>query len=562
MYRRIALFLIAVVLTIGPLSVMAQKLNTGPQVLTFFSNIDDTEQPYGLYLPKHFNTSRKYPLVIMLHGAFSNHRLALRRVFGKSNIDGETDVEATRYFPKWRDIDYIVATPLARGTMGYQGIMEKDVYDVLADVERRFPIDRDRVYLTGLSMGGGGTLWLGLTRPDIWAAIAPVCPAPPLETEEFAQNALDLPVSIHQGGADPVVHPDSTRAWVQCLKDFGTNIVYTEYPGIGHNSWEEAYRDEGIFKWFSKFHRNRFPNRVHFATGRYEYDSAYWVVLDDLTPGVIASIDARFTGVNRVEVHASNLGAFTLNLKGHPKFKSDKQLSITINSKTLTTAGEASITLLSRDSTWMTGAFESSPHSKRKGGEGPIAQAFADRQLYVYGTGGNPSLQMIAARRAVADSVAKWHSSMPLLFFPRVVSDREVRPSDIESSNLILFGTKETNSVINEFSKRLPIDFTGADSSYGLVYVYPAGSHYLLICSGKHWWPEKGNRPPLSTRRGFRFFTGLAEMLVGLGDFVLYKDSLDGVVAEGRFNNDWRLSEADSAKMISTGCVTIKDIER
>ena len=57
--------------------------------------------------------------------------------------------------------------------MGYQGIAEKDVYDVLADVKARFSVDEDRVYLTGLDMGGGGALWLGLTRPDIWAASWP-----------------------------------------------------------------------------------------------------------------------------------------------------------------------------------------------------------------------------------------------------------------------------------------------------------------------------------------------------------------------------------------------------
>ena len=144
-------------LTISKIS-LAQQLLSGPQVLSFFSSIDDTDQPYGLYIPENYDSSKKYPLIIMLHGAGSNHRLALRRVFGKSNHNGETDVEATRYFPEWKPVDFIVASPFARGTLGYQGVGEQDVYDVLADVEKRFNIDKDRVYLTGLSMGGGGTL--------------------------------------------------------------------------------------------------------------------------------------------------------------------------------------------------------------------------------------------------------------------------------------------------------------------------------------------------------------------------------------------------------------------
>ena len=142
--KPIPYFLTTCLVVFIALTCLAQKLPSGPQVLTFFSDVDDSEQPYGLYLPPHFNTHKKYPLVVMLHGAGSNHRLSLRRVFGKSNAPGESDVEATRYFPAWKEVDYIVATAYARGTAGYQGFREKDVYDMLADVRKRFPIDENR----------------------------------------------------------------------------------------------------------------------------------------------------------------------------------------------------------------------------------------------------------------------------------------------------------------------------------------------------------------------------------------------------------------------------------
>lgn len=108
-------------------NIEAQKLKSDPQDLSFFSSVDETDQPY------------------------------------------------------------------ARGTAGYQGIPEQDVYEMLDDLKSRFSIDEDRIYLTGLSMGGGGTVWLSLTRPDIWAAIAPCCPAPPDDSEELASNACNLP---------------------------------------------------------------------------------------------------------------------------------------------------------------------------------------------------------------------------------------------------------------------------------------------------------------------------------------------------------------------------------
>ncbi len=165
----------------------------------------------------------------------------------------------------------------------------------------------------------------------------------------------------------------------------------------------------------------------------------------------------------------------------------------------------------------------------------------------------------MVARRSIAADAAKWQAPSPLLFFPRVVSDREVRPSDIETSNLILFGTSETNSIIKKFADQLPIQLTGADSSYGLVYIHPEGEHYIVVCSGKPWWTRDGTNHPNASRGGFRFFSGPVSMLMGLGDFSMYKNSLDKVVASGVFDNEWRLSKADSAKMDSTGCVKIND---
>ncbi len=227
----ISLILIFIVTTSS-----AQYYTTGPQVENFFSEIDDSEQPYALYLPDDFDPDRSYPLVVMLHGAMSNHRLALRRVFGKNNLPGETDAEASRYFPDWDDVQYIVVAPYARGTMGYVGVPEEDVMRVIERTRQDFNIDENRIYLTGLSMGGGGALFIGLTRPGLFAAIAPVCPAPPPEVLNLLENALNIPVAIHQGGDDPVVTPAGTRKIVDELRNIGAQVEYNEYPGVLHDS--------------------------------------------------------------------------------------------------------------------------------------------------------------------------------------------------------------------------------------------------------------------------------------------------------------------------------------
>ncbi|GAB4031361.1 carboxylesterase family protein [Spirosoma gilvum] len=532
--------------------VVAQKLAPGPQVMTFFSDVDDTEQPYGLYVPKNYNPKKKYPLVIMLHGAGSNHRLSLRRVFGKSNANGETDIEATRYFPEWTDVNYIVASPFARGTAGYQGIPEKDVYDILADVKKRFNIDEDRTYLTGLSMGGGGTLWIGLSRPDIWAAIAPVCPAPPRGTEDLAMNATNFPVHLFQGDADPAVKPEGTRQWVKRFQDLGVNVTYKEYPGVKHDSWVQAYENEFIFGWFDQFKRNRFPERVRFATKQYKYPSAYWVTIDQLTPGVLANVDAKFSGQNHIDITTANLSALTLKLAGHPNFKAKKPVDIIIDGKTINAQSSDAITLVKRSNGWEAATFE--PTAKRIGAEGPLSEAFASRHLYVYGTGGNPSEAELKARQEMATMAANWANYRGeflgrIMVFPHVVADKDVRTSDIESSNLILFGTKETNSIINRFTDKLPMQLSASTTDHGLFYIFPMNNHYVAVNSGLPWWTGS---------TGANYFTGrVMDAMSSFNDFVLYKESSRTPIVSGHFDESWHVPNNEAKALTATGVVTI-----
>jgi beta-glucosidase len=538
----------------------AQRLDPGPQVLTIFSGIDDTEQPYALYLPPQYDPAKAYPLVISLHGAGSNHRLNLRRVFGKSNADGETDVEASRYFPEWEDVGYIVASPYARGTMGYQGVAEQDVMDVLADVKRRFSIDENRIYLTGLSMGGGGTMWLGLTRPDIWAAIAPVCPAPPSGTEHFVGNALNIPVHIHQGDADPAVSAQATRAWVERLKQRGTQVEYTEYPGVGHDSWVNAYADGQIFTWFDQFRRSPYPDRVRFATDSYEYDSAYWVTLDALLPGRPASIDAAFTADNLLEVATDGLDGFTLNLANHPRI-TGQRVTLTIDGTTLDVRAADAVSFARHGGAWTEGAYARTAEAKRPGLEGPMAAAFADRHVYVYGTAGDPSPDELTARREQAEHAAEWSTYRGwfmgrLMVFPRVMADREVRPSDRADANLVLFGAPQTNTLIAELGDRLPMHLTAdAADDFGLVYVVPLDSTYVVVNEGRAWW-DTGR-----TRGGAAIFAGQvpALQLTGRQDYWLFDAAYGYTVTEGRFDRSWQLPGRQAAQLTGSGTVVVHE---
>ena len=533
----------------------AQTYVPGPQVLTFFSGVDDSDQPYALYLPKGFDATKKYPLVVSLHGAWSNHRLNLKRLFGRGNRPGETDAEATRLFGELRDVNFIVASPYARGTMGYQGIAEKDVYDVLADVKRRFPIDEDRVYLTGLSMGGGGTLWLGLTRPDLWAAIAPVCPAAPVGTEDLAPNALNFPVHFFHGDQDDAVPVDVSRQWQKRLLNLDTNVEYIEYPGVRHNSWDLAYKNGAIFDWFAKYKRNRFPERVRFVTRAYKYNSAYWVQLDGLTPGMLAAIDARFTGKNRIEVTTGNIDGFTLRLAGHPSFVKTLPVHVTVDGSEKVLKPGAALSFAKTRDVWSAEKFTPSAGVKRPGLEGPIPEAVAARHIYVFGTLGAADKEETARRAGQAAHAAEWSApNLKLLLTLLAAPDTDVTQADIDSNDLVLFGNQETNQLIRRFADKLPLELNPGAADYGLMFVAPVGGRYIVVNSGLPFWTGADG----AKRPGLDFIATMPELFGTFQDFILFKGSLEHVVAEGRFDRDWKLTAADADKIRATGAVEIR----
>jgi len=560
--------LIGLVLSLSAQRSLAQYPKSGPQDMTFFSSVDESNQPYAIYIPENFDATKEYPLVVFLHGALSNHRLGLRRVFGKGNIQGpefgtpgfvppQNDLEVTRFYPELKSVDYIVVAPFARGTAGYQGIPEQDVFDMLADVKSKFKIDENRMYLTGLSMGGGGTLWLGLTHPDMWAAIAPVCPAPPAGTDELAMNAFNFPVHLFVGDRDGLM--TRSDAWYEMFKENDVDVKYIIYPGIAHNSWEYAYDNGFIFDWFAQFERNPFPVEVKFTTSAFKYNKAYWVTLDNLTPGVQASINARFTAKNQVEVTTSNLFGFTLNLEGHDQFDANSGVNVTIDGESISVKSPDAISFTLQDGEWVHGKFTPNRFSKQKGAEGPLSEALTDNHIYVYGTQGNPTPEEQQSRQAEASYASDWAYQRAfggrIMIFPRMVADNSVRQSDYETSNLVLFGTAGTNSIIKKYEDRLPILLNEDAEGYGLVFIYPMNGHYVVVNSGLPWWTPPAEEQPAG---GMRLSSGKGSSLDAYPDFILFKDTPDNVISKGYFDNNWQIPEAEKEKLNASGVVRLK----
>jgi len=514
------------------------------QIATFLSTADDSEQPFALYLPRTFEPGKKYPVVISLHAEDTAPRWNLYQVLGQSRRaaeGGRFSPLSSRALP---DFDFIVASPLARGSLGYTGIAETDVYDLLAALEHRYPVDEDRVYLTGVSMGGGGALRLALTRPDVWAAVAPVCPAPVPEMAALAVNAFDLPMRLFHGEQDPVVPVVSSRHWQRRFLDLGVAAEYLEYPALRHDAWDLAYKDGSVFQWFNQFPRDRYPRRVRFVTESYRYASAYWVRVDSFTPGMAASIDAVEAGAGEVQVETHNLEGFTLS--------PDRPVTLVWVDGALIPVKSRALSFRKEGGRWVAGL--AMPSGKGPGLEGPIAAAVSERHIYVYGTGGDPSPAELARRRQMAQTAARWSNSQAQpLTFP-VKADSAVTAADLDSSSLVLFGTRETNSLIARFDVQLPLALSPGAADYGLLFIRPVGKHYALVSSGLPWWTdfEDAGRPVEPD------VPVLYAELRTFGDYLVFKGSLAHVVAEGRFDRNWKLPADAVVRIESTGAVSVK----
>jgi len=135
-------------------------------------------------------------------------------------------------------------------------LSEKDVMNVLAMVREEFNIDPDRIYLTGHSMGGAGTYFLGSKHAAIWAAIAPVAPAAFLMNgtrNEILQRLEDggVPVMVVHGDEDEAVPVDESRTWTAAMKELGLEFEYVELPGVTHGPVITASQ-EHIHEFFAK----------------------------------------------------------------------------------------------------------------------------------------------------------------------------------------------------------------------------------------------------------------------------------------------------------------------
>jgi predicted peptidase len=196
---------------------------------------------YLLFLPKDYGKfKQRWPLMVFLHGAGeAGTNLARLTTLGPPRI-----VESKPDFP------FILVSPLspARG-------WDPDKLNALLDeIIRKYRVDKDRVYLTGASMGGSGTWALAAAHPEKFAAIAPLCgTGNPADAPKLAK----LPIWAFQGAKDPVVHLARAQEMVDAVKAADGNVKFTVYPDAGHDIWTRTYDDPELYRWLLQQKRRR-----------------------------------------------------------------------------------------------------------------------------------------------------------------------------------------------------------------------------------------------------------------------------------------------------------------
>ena len=203
---------------------------------------DHGDLNYLLFVPRNYREdgTTHWPLLLSLHGRDeSGDDLAKVKRHGIPKIIDEAE-----------DFPCIAISPQCPASTDWVALTET-LKSLIRSITERFQVDRQRIYLTGLSMGGRGTWALAVENPDLFAALLPICGRAP-DVDGFMERIKllkDVPVWVFHGAKDPRVPIENSESIVAALKAIDGNVKYTIYPDAEHDSWTETYNNAEIYQW-------------------------------------------------------------------------------------------------------------------------------------------------------------------------------------------------------------------------------------------------------------------------------------------------------------------------
>lgn len=543
------------------------------------SSVDGRLHSFDLYVPKDWAPGGKgvFGLVVSLHGYLGPTMKALLAVFGEAQPKGVDRDEWVRHPPGVEDKPYFVVAPNGMGASGYVGFGEIDVLEVLARAAEYYPIDPERIYITGASMGGTGSAAIALHYPDIFAAAAPlggshdafaysdvkhwglrpweVFLAEAYSNSYWAGNGAGTPMYLVHGKKDG---PRFSIALADAYRLYGQEVKL-EVPNLGHNVWDLTYRNGRIFDYFAEHRREDGAREVYFRSARMRYRKSDWILVDaarDYSAWTTAW--GRWIGDDEVELSTDNVTALTVLVRperaasvnvridgrGVGTFGFDDMRCILLPENYPRVRGEAPACGLpfhrAEDGRWYPGSPPPCKGlCKKPGLAGPLDDALFERLLFVYGTN-DPGEAPLARRMVERLSPPMFATTVQW----EVKADKDVTEQDLENRSLVLVGTPRGNGILRRIMETLPIRadekgitvgdrrFEGPETAASFIYPSPLSPrNYVVVHTGvskralfyidhlPRWLPDyviyNGSN---WDRKGGRFFGPRAVLTAGFFD--------------------------------------------
>ena len=225
---------------------------------TFYDLKNGNTLQYCLFLPDDYSPEKKYPVILFLHGAGeigndnSKHLGNIKNMFAKNPDYISQSILICPQTPEWWRLD--------RDTYGDRKGTLSSAMNLLFEIQNQYSCDKNRIYVTGLSMGGYATWEVLQNYGEVFAAGVPVCG---FGNEAFASAFVDIPIRIYHGTADPTVSFSSSQSMYDAIVAAGgKNIELFPLEGVGHDAWHTAYADSSMFAWLFAQDKSKEPPKI------------------------------------------------------------------------------------------------------------------------------------------------------------------------------------------------------------------------------------------------------------------------------------------------------------
>lgn len=430
----------------------------GTFYLAHTSPVDGSPQPYALYVPETYADQRPAAIVLELHGWDGSNS-----GFGFPGGDNSLKQEAKKR-------GWLVLYPWGRGNQDWRDSGDVDLFALLDELAVLYSIDRDRLYLTGISMGGRGVWHLAARHPDAWAGIVPIAGASSgqvwsiWQEERLSPNFRNLPAYIVHGGVDGIVPVEDARTMWRRMQDEGSDVRYQEFATRGHEGFGDFAPT--LFGWMDTLRRDPWPASVRYDTDWLRWGGAYWLRIEGLErEGLLGSIEARVVNPSRVAVRAERVTRFALHLGGHPLLDRTKPVEVAVEGETVFSGRVGPDAWLAWERTpagWRRASDDPEAHAKGPLVSGPMRRVFGDRFRMVYGTQGWDDGSVLASYDMARRSADRWEWWMWGRMRP--LADREADDADLADGGLLLYGGAEVNALSRRQLEQWPSPLPSSDA--------------------------------------------------------------------------------------------------